>query len=302
VIRYRLSIDHLTVQFGHRSILDIKSADLMAFEEARRKASGNRKVSGKRVQISASTIRRDLACLSSVYSYAMAQEWVEVNPVPAFLKSRKSALKEGNARRRYLSHAEEARLIAACLVPTKNGKNHLRQMLHAAVVLAIDTGLRKEELFSLTWRDLQLSPDRSFAKVASGVAKSGKAREVPLFDRGSNVVSGLPVHPTSNFVFWWKDGERFFDLKKAFGEACARARIEDLTWHDLRRTAGTRLLQDHGRSMVEVAKWLGHSNSAVTEKHYAFLGENALDDIVKADRARRADKPSAEIVPLRRKA
>jgi len=56
--------------------------------------------------------------------------------------------------------------------------------------------------------------------------------------------------------------------------------IPDLTWHDLRRTCGCRLLQDHKMSMEAVSKWLGHSSIQVTEKAYAFLETRHLHEAV----------------------
>jgi len=50
-----------------------------------------------------------------------------------------------------------------------------------------------------------------------------------------------------------------------------RSHIERITWHDLRRTYGCRMLQDHGLSMEEVRQLMGHSSVVVTEQAYAFL-------------------------------
>jgi integrase len=44
-----------------------------------------------------------------------------------------------------------------------------------------------------------------------------------------------------------------------------------VNWHDLRRTAGCRWLQDYRKSIGEVSVMLGHSSIVVTEKHYAFF-------------------------------
>jgi hypothetical protein len=64
---------------------------------------------------------------------------------------------------------------------------------------------------------------------------------------------------------------RYVHLYKALQRAVDATGIPDLSWHDLRRTCGCRLLQDHRLSMEVVSMWLGHSSIKVTERHYAFL-------------------------------
>lgn len=76
---------------------------------------------------------------------------------------------------------------------------------------------------------------------------------------------------SSLFVFAHDDGARYVAMEKGFKAAARRARIVDVRWHDLRRTAGCRWLQRDRRSMEEVSVLLGHSSIAVTEKSYAFL-------------------------------
>ncbi len=56
--------------------------------------------------------------------------------------------------------------------------------------------------------------------------------------------------------------------------------IPDLVWHDLRRTCGCRLLQDHKLSIERVSKWLGHASIEQTQKAYAFLDVQHLHDAV----------------------
>lgn len=303
VERYRTSIRQLKRHLGGKLLNDIGKAELLAFELARRKDPGrysaDGKPKGKKTRVTTASIRRDLACLSSIYGFAVTKEWVQVNPVPAFLKTRKKSggLREGQPRTRYLSHNEEARLIAALTMgdrlKTWNGR-----MLYAAVVFAIDTGLRLEEQLSTEWQNVQLSGEPHIF-VPRG--SNDTDRKVPLFDRVANVVAGLPIHRRAMWVFHRKGtGDRYLDFKKGLAAACRRARIADLTWHDLRRTCGCRLLQDHGASMLEVSKWLGHSNMAVTEKHYAFLRQDQLGSIVERARAKQEERPSAAIVQLRR--
>jgi len=69
---------------------------------------------------------------------------------------------------------------------------------------------------------------------------------------------------------------RFLTMDRGLKAAAKRAGIVDLRWHDLRRTCGCRLLQDHGLSIEKVSKWLGHSSTAITERAYAFLNVEQL--------------------------
>jgi integrase len=76
---------------------------------------------------------------------------------------------------------------------------------------------------------------------------------------------------TSLYVFCHDDGKRLVNMEKGLKGAARRAEVEDLRWHDLRRTAACRWLQRDGRRMEEVRDLLGHSSVAVTESRYAFL-------------------------------
>ena len=101
-LRYAVSMKQLNNHFAGKMLHQITSAEMSEFETKRR-ADG----------VSASTIRRDLACLSSLLTSAMDWEWIDANPVLPFLKQRaKRGLKEGAARTRYLTEDEEYRLIA----------------------------------------------------------------------------------------------------------------------------------------------------------------------------------------------
>lgn len=256
-IRYAVSMKALGRTFDGMTIQQISNATLSEFET-------NRRTEGA----SAPTIRRDLACLSAILSYCVEWEWLDGgNIVPAFLRSRsKRGLKEAEGRRRYLSLEEENAVLLECNPQTK-----------AAVILAIDTGLRDQELMSLTWP--QIDFQRSVIRTTSDT-KSRRGRTAPLTQRSAQILKAIPRHITSLFVFVNDDGERIGRLHQGFLGACRRVTkdkekpfdLSDVRWHDLRRTAGCRWLRS-GMSMEEVSILLGHSSVAVTEKSYAFLDE-----------------------------
>lgn len=58
-------------------------------------------------------------------------------------------------------------------------------------------------------------------------------------------------------------------LKEAFNNACKRAKIEDLWFHDLRNTAAS-LLAGGGCDIITLKNLLGHKTLAMTQR-YAHL-------------------------------
>ncbi len=81
-----------------------------------------------------------------------------------------SKLREKNSRNRYLSADEESKLLAACV----SEGSHLRPI----VILAIHTGMRRGEILSLKWTQVDFS--RGIIHLVR--TKSGKGRDVPIND------------------------------------------------------------------------------------------------------------------------
>jgi integrase/recombinase XerD len=136
-----------------------------------------------------------------------------------------------------------------------------------AMILAIDTGLRREELFSLRLNQIDLGLG---IITTTKKTKSGRPRSVPLPERSRSILPAVPgvddyvlINP--------KTKKRYVQMNKGLKAAVRRAGIAPLQWHDLRRTAGCRWLQRDGKSMEEVSILLGHSSVQVTEQRYAFL-------------------------------
>lgn len=248
--RYGVSIKHLVEHFEGKTLDRIGKADFSDFETKRRTQGA-----------SAGTIRRDFACLSSIFTSCEDWEWVDdgYNRVPSYLRRRaKRGLKEAKGRTRYLSVDEEARLLAAATPAVRD-----------AITLAIETGLRLNEQFGLRWGQVDLTEGLIDTLTKT---KSGEARKLPVTDRARTILGTLPRHLDCPFVLVNPDtGTRYVQMNKGLKAAARRAGITDLRWHDLRRTAGCRWLQRDRKTMDEVSDLLGHSSVQVTEKSYAFL-------------------------------
>lgn len=256
--RYAQSLKWLADKWDGQFLDQIDRGSLSEFETDRRTAGA-----------ASPTIRRDLACLSSLLSFCEDREWIEEgkNLVPGFLRRRaKRGLKEGNARTRWLTHAEEAKLLTAASSP-----------LREAIALAIDTGLREQELFSTTWGQVDLENQTI---TTTKDTKNGRKRIVPLPARSAHILAQWKATQTgkvaSLYILRRKNGKRFKNLYRGFKALAARLKIEDVNWHDLRRTAGCRWLQDYKKSLGEVSILLGHSSITITERHYAFFDGKRL--------------------------
>lgn len=262
-LRYGVSLKNLSEHFGGKMLQQITTAELSEFETKRRTQG-----------VRPGTIRRDLACLSSLLTSSIEWEWIDANIVPAYLRRRsKRGLKEAPPRTRYLSVDEEAKLIAAATPANMRNKNGRQAgkwtCCREAITVNIDTGLRSEELFSLQW--WQIDIDNGMIKTTT-LTKNGRARMVPLPERSRTVLGTIPRRIDCDYVFVNPaSGTRYGNMTKGLKAAARRAGIKDLRWHDLRRTSGCRWLQRDGRTMAEVSLLLGHSSIRVTEDRYAFL-------------------------------
>lgn len=240
--RYVTSIHALKPYFDGLYVDEITRGRISEFIAARRRI------------VSTTSVRRDLACLSSALELAIIWEWADQNPVKAINK-RHLKLLEAPPRTRYLTHTEYDRLL-----------RHAQPYLRPLIVFAVATGLRLEEQLSLRWQNVDF-PER---KVFVPRTKTGTPREVPLTEEVVSVLRTLPHHINSPYVFCKRDGSRYGKLTRGLSGAANRAGVENLRWHDLRRTCGSWLLQG-GMDMKKVSQWLGHKSIAVTERSYAFL-------------------------------
>jgi integrase len=119
--------------------------------------------------------------------------------------------------------------------------------------------------------------------VKGETTKNARTRRVPMLPRTLDLVTEmLATPPRSLYLFHRPDGNRHSEktrnVRRGLLIGAERAGIADLTWHDLRRTCGCRLLQDYKMPLHEVSAWLGHSDVKLTAKRYAFLGTDALHD------------------------
>lgn len=158
-------------------------------------------------------------------------------------------------RDRHLTREEFERLLAACAAP------HLRLF----VILALSTGGRAGALLDLTWDRIDFGRGR-IALGIGGERRKGRAT-VPMTERARAALKEAYEGRTSAHVIEWA-GRPVGSVKRAFREAARKAGIEDATPHVLRHTCAV-WQAEAGVPMSEIAQFLGHSDSRITERVYA---------------------------------
>ena len=128
--------------------------------------------------------------------------------------------------------------------------------------------MRKGELLSLKWVNVDL--ESNVITVEPTNTKGKKLKRIPINSKLRKVLleqklkTGFGQH-----VFLSPEGKPYlsaFSLKTCFENACRRAGIQGLRFHDLRHTAATRMIES-GASIVAVSKILGHSNLTMTMRY-----------------------------------
>jgi len=224
--------------------------------------------------VSPSTTQKDLAIISHLYTTARKEWHIKVsNPVADMTMP-----SVDNARDRRLEEDEELRLLKA-LKPVA-GRSPLMIPL---VQLAIETAGRQSELLSLKWQDVDTSEGGRQAHFRGKVRRDGKERtkqtNKKLTSSGDAKTRKVPLSRHAMAVlddmFKWRDqtDDRVFPIsdkvvQRAFGRACDRAKIVNLTFHDLRHEACTRLADEKGIPLEKLMKITGHKTTRMLMRYY----------------------------------
>ncbi|MBN9330757.1 MAG: integrase [Comamonas sp. SCN 67-35] len=196
------------------------------------------------------TVREELLLLSAVLNTA-SKEWsIPVENWVCHL--RKPAA--GKHRERRPSADEEQKLMTACKESKSEG-------LEFAVVLAIETGMRRGELAGLTWAQVDFS--NSVVRLVQ--TKNGEGRIVPLSVKAEEALRALrvPSRATNCKIFSFYDSN---GLGAAFTRACRRAGIQDLHFHDLRHEAASRFAPR--MAAPSLAKIMGWKTLQMAMRYY----------------------------------
>jgi integrase len=249
--KFRLEI--LREYFGIRRLREITHSDLEKFRIAR---LGTKTKHDK--QRSIATVNRELGLLRRVLNVAVANGWIHRSP----FTMGKSLISVGDEkpRERILTREEEERMLAACT----GWRAHLRPIL----ICALDTGMRRGELFKLVWADVDF--DNKLITIRAFNTKTMRQRQIGMTERLARELAILYAKNPNPEALLFGIGS----IKGSWNKVRRQAGIMDLRFHDLRHTYATRLVSKH-LPLSEVSRVLGHTQPTMTYRYTHLTVETA---------------------------
>ncbi len=211
----------------------------------------------KRLQeVTGSTVSREIDILSHAINTARREWGIHINNPVGLIRRPK----HNKSRERRLLADEEAKLLHELESKTRN------PWIKHVVVFAVETGMRRGEILSLVWGNVDLQ--KRIARLVD--TKNGEGRSVPLTLKATALIGSLPRSIDGRVFATTEEA-----VKLAFARAVERARIDDLHFHDLRHEAISRLFEK-GLNVMEVASISGHKTLQMLKRYTHLEAEKLI--------------------------
>jgi integrase len=199
-----------------------------------------------------------------------------------------------NVRKGFIEHEAYTHLRAA-----------LPEYLRAVVTMAYCTGMRRGEIVSLRWENVDLL--NRLVRLNAGETKNGDGRVIPL---GDDLLESLKsqLHlrnttvPDCPLVFfrivktketptlgWVPIG----DFRKVWDSACAKSGLTGRLFHDLRRSAVRALIRSGVQERVAMMI-SGHKTRSVFDRYNIVSEQDLTDAVRKLQKFQGAAEPACQ--------
>ncbi|HSG32885.1 MAG TPA: tyrosine-type recombinase/integrase [Thermodesulfobacteriota bacterium] len=227
--RDRTTIKHFLEYFGDKNIGQLNSFVITGWRNERSK------------QVKKATVNRELDTIRNMFNKAVEWGYIDRSPYTGVEK-----YKVNNTNLRILSKQEFALLVDAA---TKQFKPLL--------LLAVNTGMRPNEMLSLKWEDVNL--DDGYLLVRD--SKNYESRYIPIHKDLVRVLNELKSTCTNEYVF---NGRKSY--RKQWDKAFKLSGIKPCRFYDLRHTFASNLVMS-GVDIATVKELMGHKDISMTMRY-----------------------------------
>jgi integrase len=250
-------------KFGDLKISELNASHIAQLRDARLlMAVGGRPMAGEAMSadklVKTSTVNRELNIVSNVFTIARKEwKWIAVSPTKDVRRPKNPA-----PRDRRPTDDEISRLCLA-LGFHEDVAIQKKQRVAVAFLFAIETAMRAGEICALKpeWIEGRV------AHLPGEYTKNRIKRDVPLSTRALELLGYLPKPEVGGTVF----GLTSSSLDALFRRAKEQCEISDLTFHDSRHEAITRLAKKLG--VLDLARMVGHTDLRMLQVYYNETAE-----------------------------
>ncbi len=250
--------------------------------------------------LAVSTINRRVATLKAVLSKAVEWEVIEASPLAGMKRLKTNR----TGRVRFLDQNEERALRSALEARqvqqrreresynrwlAQRKRNTLPSLgdkftdyLMPLVLLAINTGMRRGELFNLRWTDSDLNG--RVVTIQGDGAKSGDTRHIPINGEAfATLVAWRNQTKNNELVFPSPvTGDRLDNIYTSWGKLMDNAKLINFRFHDLRHHFASSLVM-RGVDLNTVRELLGHADIAMTLRYAHLAPEHKASAVALLD-------------------
>lgn len=253
---------------GQKPITKLMAKDILAYiEDERQKGRKNR------------TINKKITELYGMLTALRRHQIIKPDEIALPPKPKKLNEADSEKNRRYFEPWERAALIE------KSRQKNIREefpWLHPAIVLSLNTGIRPNSLFHLTWNDIDWKAktfhlDARFMKTRDEwVLPFNALAESALKELKRNSEQKGNISPNKYIFEKLVDKDEWIQAFKALCQSCG---IENCSWYNMRHDFASQLVMQ-GVSLITVRDLMCHKNISTTQV-YAHLAPDLKTAAVK---------------------